>query len=29
MTPTLDRYPDGYTFLPRPELEAANRETAA
>jgi len=25
----LHRYPDGYTFLPRPEPEAANRETAA
>jgi peptide-methionine (S)-S-oxide reductase len=25
----LHRYPDGYTFLPRPGLEAANRETAA
>jgi methionine-S-sulfoxide reductase len=25
----LQRYPDGYTFFPRPGLEAANRETAA
>ena len=25
----LHRYPDGYTFFPRPGLEAANRETAA
>jgi peptide-methionine (S)-S-oxide reductase len=25
----LQRYPHGYTFFPRPGLEAANRETAA
>ena len=25
----LQRYPDGYTFFPRPGLDAANRETAA